>query len=75
MNKYKHVKNYLFARPSFIAGIARIFDIGGTLQEYNFSKNYDYKSLLNDWYTVGDDMRSVMKQEANILNIDGDDLL
>jgi hypothetical protein len=26
---------YLCARPSFWEGIARIFDIGGTLDEYN----------------------------------------
>jgi hypothetical protein len=28
---------YLFARPSFIEGIGRIFDIAGTLNEYNSS--------------------------------------
>jgi hypothetical protein len=29
--------NYLFARPSFIEGMARVVDLGGTLNEYNTS--------------------------------------
>jgi len=28
----------LFARPSFIEGISRVFDFGATLQMYNYSK-------------------------------------
>jgi len=29
---------FLFARPSFLEGVARVMDLGGTLQVYNNSK-------------------------------------
>ncbi|NOZ73081.1 MAG: hypothetical protein GXP38_14445 [Chloroflexi bacterium] len=54
---------FLFARPSFWEGIARIFDFGNTLQEYNTvltPESSDYLALLADWYAVGDDMRIVI---------------
>lgn len=55
-----YVKNYLFAEPSIIEGMARIVDLGGTLQIYNYSdstENADIKALSNDWYAVGSDIR------------------
>lgn len=27
----------LFARPSFLEGVSRVFDLGSTMSEYNFS--------------------------------------
>lgn len=33
-----HVSDFLFARPSFVEGAARILDFGNTLQEYNGSE-------------------------------------
>lgn len=50
----------LFARPSFLEGVARIFDFAGTLSEYNRSRTgeeADYQALLSDWLAVGDDIR------------------
>lgn len=50
----------LFARPSFIEGMARIFDFGGTLSAYNrreATEQADYLALSSDWYAVGNDMR------------------
>lgn len=58
---------YLFARPSFIGGMARVLDLGTNLQVYNKSKTADeadYIALLNDWIAVGDDIKmSINKYE------------
>ncbi|MBU1289978.1 hypothetical protein KKG85_01930 [Patescibacteria group bacterium] len=58
---------YLFARPSFIGGVAHVLDLGANLQIYNKSKTADeadYIALLNDWIAVGDDIRmSINKYE------------
>ena len=52
--------NNLFANPSSVEGVSRIFDLGATLQEYNTSKTdseADIKALSNDWKAVGEDLR------------------
>jgi hypothetical protein len=64
----------LFARPSFLEGMGRIADLGGTLNEYNQSLHpdqADYLAVLADWYAVGGDLRDAMntvmsQQEANL---------
>lgn len=51
---------FLFARPSFWEGVGRIVDFGGTLSEYNRSRNgveADINALRMDWYAVGQDLR------------------
>ena len=52
---------FLFARPSFIEGIARVMDLGATMQAYNNSKTEkeaDLKALRKDWEAVGEDVVS-----------------
>ena len=59
-----YVPNQLFARPSFVEGIARLLDFAGTLQEYNGSRTNveaDTRALKNDWNAVGDDLRGAIK--------------
>ena len=70
----KKYRGIIYARPSFIEGMARIFDMGGTLNEYDFGpapdgaespkladgSKADMEALRSDWRKVGDDMRSVM---------------
>jgi len=51
--------NFLFARPSFIEGMARVMDLGATMQIYNDSKSgkeADLKAIMNDWIAVGKDI-------------------
>lgn len=51
--------DYLFARPSFLEGVARIMDIGGTLNEYNLDSDgevADAIAIWSDWAMVGQDM-------------------
>ena len=49
----------LFARPSFIEGVARIVDVGATLNEYNINptgEEADVESIKSDWKAVGDQL-------------------
>lgn len=52
--------DFLFAKPSFLDGAARIFDLGSTLNEYNGSpsaEQADDAALRGDWEVVGSDLR------------------
>ena len=55
---------YRFAMPSFLEGLARIFDFGGTLvEDYEVSSSgfeEDIRALRSDWMAIGQDMRDVM---------------
>ncbi len=57
--------SFLFARPSFLEGWARIVDFGGTLQEYNRSPTdqaADFYALAADWRAVGLDIRQAINE-------------
>lgn len=50
---------YLYATPSFLGGMAKTLDLGGTLVIYNESKTpdeADTKAMWNDWKAVGKDL-------------------
>jgi hypothetical protein len=50
----------LYARPSFLGGMASVIDIGGTLVEYNdwlSPEQADFYALRADWCQVGDDLQ------------------
>ncbi len=52
--------DFLFARQSFLGGVARILDLGGTLVEFNQSltpQQADELALRADFRTVGVDLR------------------
>ncbi|MFA4890030.1 MAG: hypothetical protein WC587_00125 [Candidatus Paceibacterota bacterium] len=54
---------FLFANPSFTEGVARVIDIGGTLQIYNESKTpkeADVLAIKSDWESVGEDVKNAM---------------
>lgn len=54
---------YLFARPSFMEGIARLVDFGGNLNEYNVSltgEEADMAALSADFAAVTDELRSAV---------------
>ncbi|HEX9990764.1 MAG TPA: hypothetical protein VGE45_20090 [Chloroflexia bacterium] len=57
----------LFAHPSFLSGLARALDIGGTLTEYNKSVSVhqaDMLALRADWMAVGEDIRAALREIA-----------
>jgi len=54
---------YLFSEPSFIEGFARIIDMGGNLDTYQYSKTdeeSDCLAIKNDWIQVGEDLESAI---------------
>ena len=56
--------DFLFAKPSFASGAARVLDLWGTFDVYNTSdtpEEADAKALYNDWKTVGEDISNVVK--------------
>ncbi|MEK7565051.1 MAG: hypothetical protein AAB394_03815 [Patescibacteria group bacterium] len=68
--KRLYIFNRLFAEPSFIEGMSRVLDLGGTLQEYNDSnteQKADTEALKNDWRAVGDDLRFSISNYKNDL--------
>ena len=60
MHTYDSPTFFLFARPSFLAGTAALFDFGNALFEYNVSltpQQANYLATKADWRAVGDDLR------------------
>ena len=60
--------DFLFARPSFIGGMASVLDLGVTLVTYNESKTTeeaDTLAIKTDWKITGDDIRSAMNSVIN----------
>ena len=60
--------DFLYAGPSFFEGVARIFDMGGTLIVYNESDapiTADTRAIAMDWCVVGDDIRQAMNAFAH----------
>lgn len=53
------MSDLLFARPSFLEGMGRILDFGGTLTEFNRSPDgptADARAIASDWCAVGQDL-------------------
>ena len=56
---------FLYARPSFVEGVARLFDFGNTLNEYNTSltaEQADFLALRADWRVVARDLGIAFEQ-------------
>ncbi len=63
MNKTR--SDFLFARPSFVSGAARLLDLYCLYDLYNNSsteREADYKAALSDWRVVGQDILIAMRQ-------------
>jgi len=59
------LSGFLFARPSFLEGAARIIDVGNCLNSYNESlseEQADYLAIKADWAMVCQDLRQAFKQ-------------
>jgi hypothetical protein len=56
---------YLFARPSFVEGVARMVDLSNSLNTYNQSltgTQADARSIYEDWKALGHDVRVSLEQ-------------
>ena len=62
---------FLFSEPNFWSGMARVVDLGGTLNDYNYSispQKADYYAIRSDWKEVGADIsRAMAKYEDEII--------
>ncbi len=63
--------DFLFARPSFRNGVARLFDFWGLYDTHSYNniisysaKEADAKALADDWAAVGKDLSFALKQSG-----------
>jgi len=59
MGKYEYTE-LLYAEPSCLEGFARVLDIGGVFDDFNYSstpEEADGLALTSDWYAVGADLQ------------------
>lgn len=59
---YKSYTNILFPKIGFVKGMARVFDLFGTLNSYNTSESAEHadaKAIYSDWVSIGNDLRNV----------------
>lgn len=62
--------NFLFADPSFLEGVGRLFDFGGTLQQYNVApspEEADERATFADWSAVGHQIRRATRKTTKKL--------
>ncbi len=55
----------LYANPSFLSGVARIFDFWGLFDSYNTSaddETADSIAIGSDWRAVGEDLRAATQE-------------
>ena len=56
---------HLFAKPSFVSGMASVLDMAGTLTVYNeheTPEEADCAALFSDWLAVGEDIKNSIKK-------------
>ena len=64
VKRMNELSTFLFSRPSFIEGMARVMDLAGALDSYNTSlspEQADTLALWADWGVVGDDLRAALE--------------
>lgn len=55
----------IFSRSGFLSGMARVLDMGATLNEYNYTSTpemADKLAIMSDFMDIGADMFTVIKQ-------------
>lgn len=53
--------DFLVTTPGFLSGVARLIDLFGELDEFNYAPNpemADAIAMRVDWQTVGEDLRA-----------------
>jgi len=55
----------LYAEPSLLEGFARVLDVGGVFDDFNYSptpEQADRLALISDWYAVGADLHRAISR-------------
>ena len=58
------MSDYLFAQPSFLSGLARMFDFAGALNEYNYARTpaeADAMAFAIDGAALSQDYRAALE--------------
>lgn len=64
----------LFALPSAWSGAARLIDLGGVFDRYNYSSSdaeADRRALVSDWAHIGHDLTLAVRSVAGSLETMG----
>lgn len=72
MHKTRPRTDFLFARSSFLSGVARVLDMFGTFDRYNVSRTpeeADARAIASDWQIVGYDMRAAVQNEGERIEL------
>lgn len=59
------MSDYLFAKPSFLSGAARVIDLWAELDDYNYSQDEveaDARAMFLDWRVTGEDIARAAAQ-------------
>ena len=57
--------HFLFSDGSIIEGVARLWDFGDSLTEFNRAltpEQADFFAMMADWYPIGDDFRAAFRE-------------
>jgi hypothetical protein len=57
--------DFLFVRPSFLNGMARVVDVFAELDDYNVSETpeeADARAIRSDWQALSKDIEAAMKK-------------
>ncbi len=57
--------DFLFSMPSFLSGMGKAIDLGGTMTLFNgaaSAEEADSLAVLSDWLAVGEDMKKAIKE-------------
>ncbi len=64
IDRYRESLYYSYAKPSFLGGLARILDLGGTLRNtYSHSDDVyemDIMAMRSDWIAIGQDLENAI---------------
>lgn len=64
MKKKKFSTDFLLPKNNFFVGMGSVLNLAGNYFEYNTSSSEveaDKKALYSDWWNVGNDIDSIMK--------------
>ena len=62
--------DFLVAMPSVFLGVARLVDLGSTLDAYNVSptpEDADTIAIASDWRMVGKNLRDAIEAQGSVL--------
>jgi len=67
MTREPKIPGYLSTPPSFLTGLARLFDFWGLFSFHGNGRVSDSKALSSDWRAVGQDIQKAVRSYAREL--------